>query len=82
VVEECRLRFSQIGPVERPPEMPVRGVQEPHGTDSSEPLRHSGRFRAEPQAGAGTPSRTMTGKTRSVFFSYSENAATAPEARP
>ena len=24
------------------------------------------------QAGAGTPSRTMTGKTRSVFFSYSE----------
>ena len=42
VVEECRLRFSQVGPVERPPEMPVRGMQEPHGRDSSESLRHSG----------------------------------------
>ena len=76
VVEECRLRFSQVGPVERPPEVPVRGVQEPHGRDSSEPLRHSGRFRL--QAGAGTPSRTTTGKTRSVFFSYS---AAPPEIR-
>src|SRR5580692_7569490 len=42
VVEERRLRFSQVGPVERPPEMPVRGMQEPHGRDSSEPGRHSG----------------------------------------
>jgi energy-coupling factor transporter ATP-binding protein EcfA2 len=42
VVEEFRLRLSQVGPVERPPEMPVRGMQEPHGRDSSEPLRHSG----------------------------------------
>ena len=42
VVEEFRLRLSQVGPVERPPEVPVRGVQEPHGRDSSEPLRHSG----------------------------------------
>jgi hypothetical protein len=26
--------------MERPPEMPIGGVQEPHGRDSSEPLRH------------------------------------------
>ena len=48
VVEECRLRVSQIGPMERPPEVPVRGVQEPHGRDSSEPLRHSGLFLGNP----------------------------------
>jgi len=36
VVEERSLRLPQVGPVERPPEVPVRGMQEPHGKDGSE----------------------------------------------
>ncbi len=33
VVEEAGLRLPQVGAVQRPPEVPVRGVQEAHGKD-------------------------------------------------
>lgn len=45
------------------------------GADQDRHLRADQRFDLAGrggQAGAGTPSRTITGKTRSVFFSYSE----------
>ncbi len=62
------------------PDTPNRSHHAEHTQDSLQLRRILQRIPTTPerlppderQAGAGTPSRTMTGKTRSVFFSYSE----------
>ena len=48
VIEEPLLRLAQVGLMQRAPEMPVGRVQEPHGTDHSEPPRHSSGARQVP----------------------------------
>ena len=46
VIQECRLRRPQIRAVQRPAEVPVRGVQQSHGPDPSPGHRHYAGVRA------------------------------------
>ena len=47
VIEECRLRRPQIRAVQRPAQVPVRGVQQSHGPDPSPGHRHYAGVRAD-----------------------------------
>ncbi len=76
VVEERGLCLPQVETVQRPPEVPVRGMQEPHGKDGSDSLRHSAGD-SPPDVSAASASRSSSRRTRRATLSGTGPGPTA-----